>query len=87
MRDDRFDDNEWQFYLIIFLIFIFCLVIYVAIEFWWIKAPDIETPQGRCEAFCAGLGKELLGIGKGHPLECFCNYPPTPIDKRMIRRP
>jgi hypothetical protein len=87
MRSDKFDENDWQFYLIAFLILIFCLVIYVAIKFWWIKAPDLETDSGRCEAFCAGIGKMALGQGRELPLTCFCDYPPTPIDKRMLRRP
>lgn len=87
MRYDKFDDNEWQFYLIVFLLLLFLLIFYVAVEHWWIRSPDLETDKGKCEAFCAGLGKELLGHGKRKPLDCFCEYPPTPVDKMLLKRP
>lgn len=88
MRNDKLEHDDNQFYMILFFIILFFLILYVAVKFWWIRAPDLDTQAGRCEAFCAGISKMAIGVNKERlPLECFCDYPPTPIDKRLLRRP
>lgn len=86
----KFDDNEWQFYLIIFFMVILCFLFIVAMKFFWVRVPDMNTPEGRCEAVCVGLQNKIY-IGHGYPeqepLTCFCKNPPTPPDKMLLRKP
>lgn len=85
----KFDDNEWQFYLIMILILIMALLIFVAVKFFWVKIPDLATPEGRCEAVCAGLGQEMLkrGYVDTDPVTCFCDNKPKSFDRIYIRKP
>ena len=85
----KFDDNEWQFYLIAFLTLIIVLLFVVAVKFFWVRIPDLSTPEGRCEAVCAGLGGEMLkrGYTETDPVTCFCDNKPPSFDKIYIRKP
>ncbi len=84
----KFDDEDWQFYFILFLAFLFIALLVVAFNFLLVRAPDVRSPKGRCEAFCSGVpGKIYIGHGNGVPIDCFCDYPPTPPNEKMLRRP
>ncbi len=84
----KFDENDWQFYLILFLIGLIILLFVVAVKFFWVKIPDLNSAEGRCEAVCAGLGHEMLrrGFVETDPLTCFCDNRPQSFDRIYIRR-
>ncbi len=84
----KFDDNDWQFYLIMFLLLILGLLFVIAIKFFWVKIPDLNTTEGRCDAVCAGLGQELIkrGFIETDPITCFCDNRPKSFDRIYIRR-
>lgn len=90
MRQGFKDSSDAQLYFMIFIGILIALLFVVAYKFLIIKSPDLNTPQGRCEAFCAGIpASKLIGVIEepGEFLKCLCQNRPPRVDKIYIRRP
>jgi predicted Na+-dependent transporter len=82
------DDSDAQFFFIMFLMVIIFIIIVVTWKYIMVKAPDMNSEEGRCQAFCAGIGVKSLGYSKDKvPLQCFCDNPPVPPNEKLLRRP
>lgn len=85
----KFKDDEDAFFLfLIFFVLISMLIIYISWKYIIVEAPNLNTEEGRCKAFCAGIGVKSLGYQKNTmPLTCFCETRPVPPNERMLKRP